>query len=165
MSRSPRLGSGTRQIAVALALLAGYSELAVAECSLRESEAYNLNTRLRQAHEELIRKGDGTVSFTHRIRVERPHVVVLLPAERVSKDSVQAADLPLEAKELIQSQIDHGDLPGAVLGLVHADRSEWHPVPDGISVTEMLYAWKQPGESVTLNITRRGGLSVVEALR
>jgi hypothetical protein len=133
-------------------------------CEFGDSEVYKLKSRIAEAHAELAASGTTSLWFTYELRTNGRYVLVVLPAEHVSGDSIQSADLPFEAKESIERQIEHRDLEGPLLGLVEADRSEWHPLPDGVSVPEVLYAWKQRGESVSVNLTRREGRTVIASI-
>src|SRR5262245_27617033 len=91
MTVSRSLGSDNtmRQIAVLLLATCGViATMTIGGCSLGDSEGYKLNTRIRQAHEELIANGANDMWFTQAMRLDRPFVVVLLPAERISGESI-----------------------------------------------------------------------------
>jgi hypothetical protein len=137
----------------------------LASCAFQESEVGRLNARIMLATADLADKGTRDISVTHDVRVDRPYVVVILPAERVSAESIRRADLPLEAKETIQRQNEGRDLAGALVGIVQADRSEWQALAKEVSVGRMLYAWKQKGESVSIGLIHRNGQTVVSAIR
>ena len=154
-----------RIVALLLGLCALETAVMLGGCRLGDSEAYKLKARIAQAQRELVMTGTSDYWFTQDVRINRPFVVVLLPAEHLSAESIRSADLPFEAKESIQRQIEYRDFSGPLLGLVEADRSEWHPLPPDVSVAGVLYAWKQGGENVSVNVTRRDRRTVVAAIR
>lgn len=108
---------------------------------------------------------NGACSYQSPDSPLHDRVTTAAQEEGVSRESIQSADLPLEARESIERQIDDRNLRGPLLGLVEVDRSEWHPLPDAVSVTEILYTWKQSGESVSVNVVRRGGKILIAAIR
>jgi hypothetical protein len=120
---------------------------------------------MKLASADLVAKGSGDISVTQDVRVDRPYVVVILPAERVSAEYIKGADLPFEAREAIRRENEGRDLPGVLVGIVQADRSEWQPLVKDVAVGGMLYAWKQKGESVSIDLARRDGQTVVSAVR
>jgi hypothetical protein len=134
-------------------------------CTARDSEVSKLNTRIMLASGDLVAKGSNDISVPQDVRLDRPYVVVILPAERVSAESIKGADLPFEARETIQRQNEGRYLLGALIGIVQANRSEWQPLVKDVAAGGMLYVWKQKGESVSIGLARRNGQTVVSALR
>jgi hypothetical protein len=119
-------------------------------------------TRIRQAHRELMSTTAGEVSFSENVPTRRPYVLVFLPAAAVDSVAVQSSDLPAEAKDVIQREIEHRDMPGALLGFVQVDRSVWQPLPEGVDARAILFTWKQVGEDVSVRVQReKTGVTIV----
>jgi len=105
-------------------------------------------------------------ALSQPIRLSHAYVVLLVPAQGIGKDEVARLDLPLEAKRLLDLEMEHPSLEkkGSMLGLLEPDRAEWHPL-DSVFVSELRYIWKQAGEDVELRLTRKSGGTEITALR
>jgi hypothetical protein len=141
------------------------SEYAVMGCDFRPSDGSDLNQRIGLAHAEMVRGRTTQSEFTYRLQSKRPSVVVVLPAEGIDRASVASLDLPREAKRWLELQIDGRAFEGPLLGVLEANRVEWHPLAEGVSAQQLLYAWKQPGEELTVQLTIAADQPFVASLR
>jgi hypothetical protein len=143
--------------------------LALAACSLLGCDQYSetsaIDQKIRLAQGGMDQDKSTRREFTHTARTQRPYVLAVLPTTGVTKETITALDLPREAKVWLTMEVDNRSLPGPLLGFLEADRAEWHPLSDGVTADQLLYAWKQPREELTIEMTIVGGRTLITSVR
>jgi hypothetical protein len=138
----------------------------LAACTFGDSEAGRLKGRIDQAQRDLLSQSRTDIQFKQPIRLNHAYVVVLVPAQGITKEEVARLDLPFEAKRSLDLQIENPSFEkkGPVLGVLEPERAEWYPL-DSVFVSELRYVWKQAGEDVELILTRKERGTEITALR
>lgn len=88
-----------------------------------------------------------------------------IASEGMKKENVSAMDVPLEARQRLDSEIEHPTFSGSVLGVLESKHAEWFTLQDIVSASRLLDVWKQPGETVSVELVAKDGQTEIAALR
>ena len=141
------------------------SDYAVIGCDFRNSETTNINDKIRLTQAEMERDRTTRRQFTHSAETKRPYVLAIVPADGTTKADISSLDLPREAKMWLEMEVENRSFDGPLLGFLEANKVEWQPLAEGVSAQKLLYAWKQPGEELTVELTVVGGRRLITSLR
>jgi hypothetical protein len=162
----------SRVDAVSLLLTAGVSiflATVLASCSHEASDASRLKGNIRQARQTLDAQNKTRAEVTYRPVAGSSYVVVFLPPQLppqpLSKETIAGLDLPLEAREWLELEVKARSFPGPMLGFLVSKQAEWHPLDDIVSVPQMVYVWKKPGEEISVELSMRNRQIEISGLR